>query len=434
MNKVYLGLGTNMGNRLGYLNRACDILERSEHIFSFNRSDIYETKAWGYTEQPDFLNTCAEIETDLSPQEVLLLCQSIEQKLDRKRTIKWGPRTIDVDVLFFNEMEINEENLKVPHPLIQERGFVLKPMMDLDENIKLRGKTIKEHFSALSDEDKNSIERYETHPHNVFERQKSIKINNVNGEHVAEFGKDTIVIAGPCAIESYEQLMRTAEFVKSRGANILRGGAFKPRTSPKSFSGLKHEGVEILKEVRKKTGMPVITELMDVRDLELIYDVADIIQIGSRNMQNFPLLQEVGKQDKPVMLKRGLSATINEWICSAEYIALEGNEKIIMCERGIRTYNDYTRNTMDLAAIPVIKKETGLPVIADPSHGTGVRYLVEPMACASIACGSDGFMVEVHPKPEEALSDGEQSLTFDMFDDLMKKIKSIESAIKYKKY
>jgi 3-deoxy-7-phosphoheptulonate synthase len=234
--------------------------------------------------------------------------------------------------------------------------------------------------------------------------------------------EEKIIIAGPCAIESYEQLLETAKFVKSKGANILRGGAYKPRTSPNSFQGLKEEGLEILKAVKKETGLPVITELMDARELDKISEVADIIQIGSRNMQNFTLLTEVGKQNKPVMLKRGFCSTIKEWIGASEYIMQGGNNKVIMCERGIRTYNDYTRNTLDLAAVPIIHKETGLPVVVDPSHATGVRYLVKPMSIASFATGADGIMVEVHPDPESALSDGMQSLHFDEFEDLMNEL------------
>ena len=255
---------------------------------------------------------------------------------------------------------------------------------------------------------------------NLFNNNLNIKIN----ENL-ELPKNKIIMAGPCAIESYEQLLETAKFIKKQGANMLRGGAYKPRTSPNSFQGLKEEGLEILKSVKIETGLPVITELMDARDLEKIYDVTDIIQIGSRNMQNFTLLSEVGKQDKPVMLKRGISSTINEWIGAAEYIAIGGNSNIIMCERGIRTYNDYTRNTLDIAAVPIIKKETNLPVVVDPSHATGVRYLVKPMSIASIAAGADGLMIEVHPNPSEALSDGPQSLNFDEFEDLMNSIKGL---------
>lgn len=248
---------------------------------------------------------------------------------------------------------------------------------------------------------------------------------NINITDNLEIPKEKIIMAGPCAIESYDQLLETAKFIKENGANMLRGGAYKPRTSPKSFQGLKEEGLEILKAVKKETNLPVITELMDARDLDKLYEVADVIQIGSRNMQNFTLLSEVGKQDKPVMLKRGISSTITEWIGAAEYIAIGGNNNIIMCERGIRTYNDYTRNTLDIAAVPIIKKETNLPVIVDPSHATGVRYLVKPMSIASLAAGADGIMVEVHPNPSEALSDGPQSLHFEEFKDLMESIKKL---------
>jgi len=256
---------------------------------------------------------------------------------------------------------------------------------------------------------------------NLFNKDIKFEIKYNDKKIVVK--QDKIIMAGPCAIESYEQLLETAKFVKSKGANMLRGGAYKPRTSPDSFQGLKEEGLEILKAVKKETGLPVITELMDARELDKISEVADIIQIGSRNMQNFTLLTEVGKQDKPVMLKRGLCASISEWIGAAEYIAIGGNNKIIMCERGIRTYNDYTRNTLDLAAVPIIHKETGLPVVVDPSHATGVRYLVKPMSIAAFASGADGIMVEVHPDPVNALSDGMQSLHFDEFEDLMNCIK-----------
>ena len=255
----------------------------------------------------------------------------------------------------------------------------------------------------------------------LFNDDIKIEINSCEKKIVVKENK--IIMAGPCAIESYEQLLETAKFVKSQGANILRGGAFKPRTSPNSFKGLKEEGLEILKAVKEETGLAVITELMDIRDLEKLYELSDIIQIGSRNMQNFTLLSEVGKQDKPIMLKRGIASTISECIGAAEYIAIEGNKKIIMCERGIRTYNDYTRNTLDLSAVPIIQKETNLPVVVDPSHGTGIRYLIKPMSLAAIACGADGLMVEVHPNPNEALSDGMQSLHFNEFEDLMNSIK-----------
>lgn len=237
-----------------------------------------------------------------------------------------------------------------------------------------------------------------------------------------DLNKEKLMIAGPCAIESYEQLLETAKFVKKMGANVLRGGAYKPRTSPKSFQGLGQEGLDILKAVKKEVEIPIITEVMDARNLDSVYEVADIIQIGSRNMQNFSLLSEVGKQNKPVFLKRGMSATIKEWIGAAEYIINEGNYKIIMCERGIRTFDDYTRNTLDLTSVPIIHKETNYHIVVDPSHSTGIRELVKPMSKAALACGADGLMVEVHPDPDNALSDGMQSLSFKEYEDLMKEI------------
>ncbi|MGL5256988.1 MAG: 3-deoxy-7-phosphoheptulonate synthase [Proteocatella sp.] len=234
--------------------------------------------------------------------------------------------------------------------------------------------------------------------------------------------KNKIIIAGPCSIESEEQLLKIAEFVKAQGATVLRGGAYKPRTSNRDFQGLKSEGLEILSRVREQVGIKVITEAIDNESLESVAMVSDIIQIGSRNMQNFSLLREAGKYKKPILLKRGMAATIYEWIRAAEYIYESGNSEIIMCERGIRTFNDYTRNTMDIAAIPIIKKETGLTVIADPSHGTGIRSLVAPMSYASLAAGADGLIIEVHHNPEEALSDKEQTLDFNEFKSLMEKI------------
>ena len=248
------------------------------------------------------------------------------------------------------------------------------------------------------------------------------KLSHKKLEEFYNTEKDKIIIAGPCSIESEEQLKRIAEFVKLQGATVLRGGAYKPRTSNKDFQGLKNEGLEILARVKKEVGIKVITEAIDTESLEGVAAVSDIIQIGSRNMQNFTLLREAGKYKNPILLKRGMSATINEWIKAAEYIYESGNSNIIMCERGIRTFNDYTRNTMDISAIPIIKKETGLTVIADPSHGTGIRSLVTPMSCASLAAGADGLIIEVHYNPEEALSDKDQTLDFKEFTELMKKI------------
>ena len=249
------------------------------------------------------------------------------------------------------------------------------------------------------------------------------KVDAPFDENVIDIEKEKLIIAGPCAIESYDQLLETARFIKSKGVKILRGGAYKPRTSPFAFQGMRKEGLEILKAVKKEVGIMAVTEAIDEKSLSEVYEVSDMIQIGSRNMQNFSLLVEAGKQDKPILLKRGMSATIKEWIHAAEYIAKQGNTKIIMCERGIRTFNDYTRNTMDIAAIPIIKQETGLKVIADPSHGTGKRNLILPMSLASLAAGADGLMIEVHPQPEDALSDGDQSLNFEEFSNLISVIK-----------
>lgn len=229
------------------------------------------------------------------------------------------------------------------------------------------------------------------------------------------------VIAGPCSIETNEQMTEVAQQVKESGAGFLRGGAFKPRTSPYAFQGLHDEGLKLLLEAKKATGLPVVTEIMDASHLHLFEDV-DLIQVGTRNMQNFELLKELGKIDKPVLLKRGMACTIDEWLMSAEYIMAGGNENVILCERGIRTYETAVRNTLDLSAIPMIKKKSHLPVIVDPSHATGIRFMVEPMALAAIAAGADGLMVEVHNNPAKALCDGPQSLTPKGFDQMMKKV------------
>lgn len=242
-------------------------------------------------------------------------------------------------------------------------------------------------------------------------------------------GKKIQVIAGPCAVESRTMIINIAEKVKEAGASFLRGGAFKPRTSPYSFQGLGEEGLKYLAEAREKTGLPIVTELMDPRDIEVILKYADIVQIGARNMQNFRLLLEVGTCDKPILLKRGFSATIREWLMAAEYIMSRGNQKIILCERGVRTFETATRNTLDLSAIPVLKQLTHLPVVVDPSHAVGKWDLVAPMSKAAIAAGTDGLLIEVHVNPEEALSDGEQSLKPDYFKKLMNELKPIAIAV-----
>lgn len=242
-------------------------------------------------------------------------------------------------------------------------------------------------------------------------------------------GKKIQVIAGPCAVENRTMIISIAEKVREAGASFLRGGAFKPRTSPYSFQGLGEKGLKYLAEAREKTGLPVVTELMDPRDIEVILKYADIVQIGARNMQNFRLLLEVGACDKPILLKRGFSATVKEWLMAAEYIMSRGNQKIILCERGIRTFETSTRNTLDISAIPVLKQLTHLPVVVDPSHGVGKWDLVAPMSKAAIAAGADGLIIEVHVNPEEALSDGEQSLKPDYFKKLMNELKPIATAV-----
>jgi 3-deoxy-7-phosphoheptulonate synthase len=242
-------------------------------------------------------------------------------------------------------------------------------------------------------------------------------------------GEQLAVVAGPCAIENEEILKETAFKVRGSGATFLRGGAYKPRTSPYSFQGLGEEGLKILARVGEDMNMPVITELMDSEDMELVADYADIIQVGARNMHNFSLLRKLGKIDKPVVLKRGLSATIEEWLLAAEYILAGGNSQVILCERGIRTAEPWTRNTLDLSAVALVKELSHLPVLVDPSHATGVRSLVIPMAKAAVAAGADGIMVEVHPHPEKALSDGEQSLTPKGFSQMMKDIEPIARAV-----
>ena len=252
-------------------------------------------------------------------------------------------------------------------------------------------------------------------------------IVDVNGIRIGS--EEVVIIAGPCSVENHEQLMETAKAVKSGGGVILRGGAFKPRSSPYNFQGLGEEGLKLLMEARKKTGLPIVTEVMDTRLVELVAGYTDILQVGSRNMQNYPLLKEVGMLRKPVLLKRGMMATIEEFLLAAEYILNQGNEQVILCERGIRTFETTTRNTLDLSAVPMLKHLSHLPVIVDPSHGTGHRWMVPPMAKAAVAAGADGLIMEVHYKPEEALCDGHQSLSPDEFARLMVDLRKVAQAI-----
>ena len=248
-----------------------------------------------------------------------------------------------------------------------------------------------------------------------------------NGAEIG--GRAVHVMAGPCTVEGRDMVIETAKWVKRCGATLLRGGAYKPSTSPYSFQGMGKDGLEILAEARALTGLPVITEVLDPRDVPLVEEMADILQIGARNMQNFNLLKECGKARKPVMLKRGLSATIEEWLLAAEYLYAGGNHDVILCERGIRTFEPATRNTLDLNAVPLVKQLTHLPIVVDPSHGTGKWDLVTPMARAGIAAGADGLMIEVHPNPSEALKDGFESLTFDNFAAMMDSVRAVARAL-----
>ena len=259
------------------------------------------------------------------------------------------------------------------------------------------------------------------------ELKKDPTIINVKGVTIG--GDHLAVFAGPCAIESQEQFSGIAKSVQAAGAQILRGGAFKPRSSPYSFAGLEADGLKIMKKASEETGMPICTEVLDTRDVDLVAEYADIMQIGARNMQNFKLLREVGKHNKPILLKRGLASTIEEWLMAAEYIMSEGNEQVILCERGIRTFEPSTRNTFDLSAIPVTKELSHLPIIADPSHAAGTYKYVPALAKGAVAAGADGLMIEVHNCPEKAMSDGEQSITPDKFSELMRALKPIAAAV-----
>ncbi len=325
---------------------------------------------------------------------------------------------------------VTEQEIKEVIKLIEEHG--LKPHLSQGKERTIIG--------AIGDESLIRNLPFESYPgveaavpilkpYKLVSREfkKENTVINVEGKEIG--AKKIAVIAGPCAVENKECLFSTAMEVKKYGAMFLRGGAYKPRTSPYTFQGLGEAGLRLLKEAKELTGMPIVTELMDPRDTELVCKYADIIQIGARNMQNFRLLLEVGSTNKPVILKRGLSSTINELLMSAEYIASQGNQNIILCERGIRTFETATRNTLDLSAVPVLKQLSHLPVIVDPSHGTGHWDLVTPMALAAVAAGADGIMVEVHPQPEKALSDGSQSLKPEKFEIMMERLREIARVV-----
>lgn len=299
------------------------------------------------------------------------------------------------------------------------------------------GQTI---IGCIGDTSRVDSKIFEVNPHvdKVMHVQEPYKLANrafhpedsiVDVSGVKIGGGNLAMIAGPCSVESVDQVMEIAKAVKASGANLLRGGAFKPRTSPYSFQGLGLEGLDILCEVKKETGLPIVTELMSPDYLDVFNEKVDLIQIGARNMQNFDLLKQLGQLDRPILLKRGLNATYEEWIMSAEYIMASGNENVILCERGIRTFETYTRNTLDLQSIPVLRKLTHLPVIVDPSHAGGKWWLVDSMAKASVAAGADGLMVEVHNNPECALCDGAQSLKPDKYTELIKEVSQIAKVI-----
>jgi 3-deoxy-7-phosphoheptulonate synthase len=267
---------------------------------------------------------------------------------------------------------------------------------------------------------------------------KNLRLTSINGDDLTrtvipvgnvKIGEGFVVVAGPCSVETEEQTIITAQKVKAAGADMIRGGAFKPRTSPYSFQGLGLKGLKILEKAGKETGLPIVTEVLDPRDVSWVCEYADVLQIGTRNMQNFSLLKEVGKVDKPVLLKRGMYSTLQEWLNCAEYVLAEGNPNVILCERGIRTFETYTRNTLDLSIVPSVKEVTHLPIFVDPSHGTGKLSIIEPMSLAAMAAGADGIIVEVHHNPAEALSDKDQAMPPEMFAGLMKKLGVLRSCM-----
>jgi 3-deoxy-7-phosphoheptulonate synthase len=284
-----------------------------------------------------------------------------------------------------------------------------------------------EHFQFFSGvEDVLRVSRPFKLASREFKPEKSVI--QINGKIMG--GKEILIMAGPCAVESRLQILETAQRLKEAGATVLRGGAFKPRTSPYSFQGLKEKGLEILAEAKEKTGLSIVTEVMSTEQVPLVEKVADILQIGTRNMQNYALLEAVGKCNKPVLLKRGMMATLEEFLMAAEYILSNGNSKVILCERGIRTFEKYTRNTLDITAVPLLNQLTHLPICVDPSHATGARELILPVSKAAIAAGVDSLIIEVHPHPDKAMSDGAQSLNFNDFSELMEELKPVAEAVK----
>jgi 3-deoxy-7-phosphoheptulonate synthase len=308
------------------------------------------------------------------------------------------------------------------HPIYGEQRTVIACVGDEREKYRLQALEVLEGVESVVP----ILKPYKLASTDWKPGRTTIRLGKEGEKNTVTIGSNHfVVMAGPCSVESREQILTVAEQVKKAGAKVLRGGAFKPRSSPYSFQGLEEAGLRLLAEAREKTGLFIITEVITPTDVDLVADYADILQIGARNMQNFALLKEVGKVRKPVLLKRGMANTVKDLLLSAEYIMSQGNYEVILCERGIRTFEDYTRNTCDLSAVPVVHETSHLPIIVDPSHGTGVRSLVTPMAKAAVSAGADGLIIEVHSKPEEAFSDGAQSLTPPQFEDLMTWVKKL---------
>ncbi len=331
-------------------------------------------------------------------------------------------------MIIIMERNVSEENIEAVKERLSREGFKIHLSSGVARTIiGVIGEDTKTKLREMAIEVMPGVEKVVPilQPYKLAGREFHPEDSVINVGNRKIGGEELEVIAGPCAVESEESLLQAAEAVKKAGATMLRGGAFKPRTSPYSFQGLQEKGLKILAKARELTGLPVVTEVMDQNTVHLVAEYADLLQVGARNMQNFYLLKELGAINKPVLLKRGLSSTIEEWILAAEYIMAGGNYNVIFCERGIRTFETYTRNTLDLSTVPIIKHLSHLPIIVDPSHGTGQRQLVAPMSKAAVAAGADGLMVEVHPNPSEAVSDGSQSLTPDDFAGVMEQIKKI---------
>lgn len=333
-------------------------------------------------------------------------------------------------IIVLKSTATKEDSLLFKNKLEQEYGVKVNEWTGVESTVLgLIGDTTKIDIDYISAQDiVESVKRVQE-PYKKANRKFHPDNTVISFDGGQKIGDGSLcIMAGPCSVESEEQLNGIAEKVKKSGATFLRGGAFKPRTSPYAFQGLKAKGLDLLKEARRVTGLPIVTEIMRVSHIDMFENV-DIIQVGARNMQNFELLKELGKIDKPILLKRGLAATIEEFLMSAEYIMAGGNDKVILCERGIRTYETFTRNTLDISAIPIIKKLSHLPVIVDPSHASGKSWLVEPLAMAAVAAGADGLIIEVHNDPPHALSDGAQSLTPKQFDGVAKKVFGLKKAV-----